>query len=171
MSKDNGRQILVAGTEKDKVFWQTMYLLDELMPVRITATDSKSTFQALNNNPVPFLVLVLSACLSEKLTKEDLMSIREDYWVEIIVAGQFTTRRGEQQARAIGISCYLLLPDQAPLLAEQTQHLLNVCRRRLENMPGHMRRTYRYDCKKSFLQSQTSEIRGQRSKRSVKSKS
>ena len=129
----------MAGTNGDNKFWKAMGLLEELSAKRITVTDRDSLFQALGKIPGPLMVLVLSSCLSEKLTREEMLRIREVYKAEIIVAGKFSTWRDELNARTAGIACYILLPDEAPALAEQTRHLLNTCRRRLGNQPGRLR--------------------------------
>lgn len=139
MTRDSFMHILMAGTKGDNKFWKAMGLLEELSAKRIAVTDKESLFQALSTIPGPVMVLVLSSCLSEKLTKEEILRIREDYEAEIIVAGKFSTWRDELNARTAGIACYILLPDEAPVLAEQTRHLLNTCRRRLDNQPGRLR--------------------------------
>ncbi|WP_157493370.1 hypothetical protein [Desulfonatronovibrio magnus] len=127
--------ILMAGTNGDNKFWKAMSLLEEMSAKRVTVADRDSLFQALSTIPGPIMILVLSSFLSEMLTREEIMRIHEVYKAQIIVAGKFSTWRGELNARTAGIACYILLPDEAPSLAEQTRHLLNACRRRLENQP------------------------------------
>ncbi len=144
MSKDNARHILLAGTKGEDEFWKAMNLLDEMVPERITVSNREYFFQALSKIPGPLMVLVLSTRLSEKLTRNDILRVREDYEAEIIVAGKFSTWSCELQARTAGIACYVLLPDEAPALPEQTRHLLNACRRRLEELPGSLRGNNRF---------------------------